>query len=57
MMETEGRMMTTARTRLAAIAAKHSLDLHPNPTSRPLVKASLKCLAKERGRPRNRLRA
>ena len=50
-------MMTTARSRLAAIAAAHSLDLHPNPTSRPLVKASLKCLAKERGRPRNRLRA
>ena len=50
-------MMTTARTRLAAIAAAHSLDLHPDPTSRPLVKATLKRLAKERGRPRNRLRA
>ena len=40
------------RLRLAAIAAAHRLGGHPDPTSRPLVKATMKRLAREYGKPR-----
>ena len=51
-METEGKALATARLRLAAIAAAHHLGGHPDPTSRPLVKATMKRLAREYGKPR-----
>ena len=44
--------MVTARNRLAAVAAAHRLAGHEDPTSRPLVKATLKRLAREYGQPR-----
>ncbi len=47
----------TARTPQAATAAARRLGGHPAPTSRPLVKATMKRLAGERGRPGNRVRA
>lgn len=50
--ETEGKTLATAHFRLAAIAATHRLGGHPDPTSRPLVKATLKRLAREYGKPR-----
>ena len=49
-METEGKSLATARLRLAAIAAAHRLGGYPDPTSRPLVKATLKRLAREHGK-------
>ena len=39
LVEAGARTMATARLRLAAIAAAHRLGGHPDPTSRPLVKA------------------
>ena len=45
-------MIATACTRLAAIAAAHRLSGHPDVTSRPLVKAMLKRLAREYGKPK-----
>ena len=51
-METEGKTLATARMRLAAIAAAHRLGGHEDPTTRPLVKATTKRLAKEYGNPR-----
>ena len=51
-METGGKTMATARMRLAAIAAAHRLGGHPDPTSRPLVKATMKRLAREYGKPK-----
>ena len=51
-METEGKTLSTARLYLAAIAAAHRLGGHEDPTSRPLVKATLKRLAREYGKPR-----
>ena len=51
-METEGRRLATARMRLAAIAAAHHLAAHEDPTTRPLVKATMKWLAGEYGKPR-----
>ena len=51
-METEGKTLATARLRLAAIAAAHRLCGHPDPTSRPLVNATMKRLAREYGKPR-----
>ena len=45
-------MIATACTRLAAIAAAHRLGGHPDVTSRPLVKAMLKRLAREYGKPK-----
>ena len=44
--------MATARVRLAAIAAAHRLGGHEDPTTRPLVKATLKRLAREYEKPR-----
>ena len=44
--------MATARMRLAAIAAAHRLGGHEDPTTRPLVKATMKRLAREYGKPR-----
>ena len=38
-------------------ATAHRLGGHPDPTSRPLVKATMTRLARERGRPRNRVKA
>ena len=39
--------MATAHTRLAAIAVTHRLGVHPNPTSRSPVEATLKRLGRE----------
>ena len=50
--ETEGQTLATARLRLAAVAAAHRLGGHPDPRSRPLVKATLKRLAREHGKHR-----
>ena len=52
LVETEGKTLATARMRLAAIAAAHRLGGHEDPTTRPLVKATTKRLAKEYGKPR-----
>ena len=46
LVETEGKTLATARMRLAAIAAAHRLRGHPDPTSRPLVKATMKRLGR-----------
>ena len=56
LMDTEGRMLATVRLRLAAIAAAHRLGGHEDPTSRPMVKATLKRLAREHGKPRKQAR-
>ena len=52
LVDTEGRTLATARSRLAAIAAAHRLGQHPDPSSSPLVKATLKRLGREYGKPR-----
>ena len=39
---------------LAAIAAAHHLGGHEDPTTRPLVKAAMKRLPREYGKPRKR---
>ena len=52
LVETEGKTLATARLRLAAIAAAHRLGEYPDPTSRPLVKATMKRLGREYGKPR-----
>ena len=49
---TEGKKMATARMRQAAIAAAHRLGGQEDPTTRPLVKATMKRLAREYGNPR-----
>ena len=53
-METQSKALTTARNRLAAIAAAHRLGKHPDPGKDPLVKATLKRLTREYGKPRKR---
>ena len=55
-METEGKSLATVRTRLAAIAAAHRLGKHENPVPDPLVKATLKRLSREHGKPRKQAR-
>ena len=50
--ETEGKSLATARNRLAAIAAAHRLGKHPDPVKDPLVKAMLKRLSRDYGKPR-----
>ena len=40
LVETQGKALTTARNRLAAIAAAHRLGKHPDPVKAPLVKAT-----------------
>ena len=52
LVETEGKTLATVRLRLAAIAAAHRLGGHPDPTSRPLVQATIKRLAREYGKPK-----
>ena len=52
LVEMEGKTLATARLRLAAIAAAHRLGGHPDPTARPLVKATMKRLGREYGKPR-----
>ena len=52
LVETEGLTLTTVRLRLAAIAAAHRLGGYEDPASRPLVKATMKRLAREHGKPR-----
>ena len=52
LVETQGKSLATARLRLAAIAAAHRLGGHPDPAGRPLIKATLKRLAREHGKPR-----
>ena len=52
LVETEGKSLATARTRLAAIAAAHRLGKHTDPVKDPLVRATLKLLAREYGKPR-----
>ena len=49
--ETEGRTLSTVRLRLAAVAAAYRLGGHEDPTPRPLVKTTMKRLAKEHGKP------
>ena len=56
LVETDGRTLATAHARLAAIAAAHRLGGHPDPTTRPLVKATMKRLAREYGKPRKQAR-
>ena len=56
LVQIESRTLATARLYLAAIAAAHRLGGHEDPTSRPLVKATLKRLAREHGRPRKQAR-
>ncbi len=46
LVDTEGKTIATARMRLAAIAAAHRLGGHEDPTTRPLVKATMKRLAR-----------
>ena len=46
--------LATARLRLAAVAAAHRLGGHEDPTSRPVVKATMKRLAREYGKPRRK---
>ena len=53
-METGGKTLATARMRQAAIAAAHRLGGHEDPTTRPLVKATMTWLAREYGKPRKR---
>ena len=55
-METEGKSLATARLRLAAIAAAHRLRGHTDPTSLPLVKATLKRLARDHSTARRQAR-
>ena len=55
-MEARGRALATARSRLAAVSAAHRLAGHPDPASRPLVKATLKRLGREHGKPRKQAR-
>ena len=52
LVETRGKALTTARNRLAAIAAVHRLGKHSDPVKDPLVKATLKRLGREYGKPR-----
>ena len=52
----EGKTLATARLYLAAIAAAHRLGGHEDPTSSPLVKATLKRLARDHGKPRKQAR-
>ena len=52
LVEAQGKAIATARNRLAAIAAAHRLGKHPDPVKDPLVKATLKRLAREYGKPR-----
>ena len=47
---TEGKTLATPQLRLAAIAAAHRLSVHPDPTSSPLVKATLQRVNRERGK-------
>ena len=56
LMEIQGKALATARNRLAAIAAALRLGKHPDPVKDPLVKATLKRLAREYGRPRHQAR-
>ena len=57
LVETEGKSLATTRTRLAAIAAAHRLGKHPDPVKDPLVKVTLKRLAREYGKPRKQAKA
>ena len=56
LVETESLTLATVRLRLAAIAAAHRLGGHEVPTSRPLVKATMKRLAQNHGKPRKQAR-
>ena len=56
LVKTEGRTLATARMHLAAVAAAHRLDGHLNTVARPLVKATMKRLAREYGWPRKQAR-
>ena len=52
LVETGGRTLATARLRLATIAAAYRLGKYDDPTSRPVVKATLQRLDREYGKPR-----
>ena len=52
LVETQGKALATARNRLAAIVAAHRLGKHSDPVKDPLVKATLKRLTREYGKPR-----
>ena len=51
-METKSRTLATSRMRLAAIATAHRLGGHEDPTTRPLLKATMKQLSRESGKLR-----
>ena len=52
LVEGQRKSLATARSRLAAIAAAHRIAQHPDPSQTPMVKATLKRLAREYGKPR-----
>ena len=52
LVETGGRTLATARLRLATIAGAYRLGRYDDPTSRPVVKATLQRLDREYGNPR-----
>ena len=52
LVETEDKTMATARMPLTAITAAHRLGGPEDPTTRPLVQATMKRLAREYGKPR-----
>ena len=51
LIEGESRSLATARTYLAAIAAAHRLGAYADPTAHTIVRATLKRLGREHGRP------
>ena len=51
-METEGKTLATAWSRLSVIPSAHRLGGFPDHASRPLAKTTLKRLAREYGKPR-----
>ena len=56
LVEVRGRALAPDRSRLEPVSAAHRLAGHPDPASRPLVKATLKRLGREHGRPRKQAR-
>ena len=56
LIENEGRAVSTARARLAAIAAAHRLGGYPDSGKRQRVKATVKRRAREYGKPRRQAR-
>ena len=53
----EGKIKAAPRRRWAAIVTAHRLSKHQGPTSRPLVKATLKRLTREYWKPSKQAKA